>query len=129
MSDTAAPVATSPAAESGGSGGHALLVASGIFLSRISGLVFQRVFAHYFGTSAAAGAFTAARRIPNVLQNLFGEGVLSASFIPVYANLLARGDEKEAGRVAGAVGSILALAMSVLVLLGVLFTPALIEVI
>ena len=40
---------------------------------------------------------TAAFRIPNFLQNLFGEGVLSASFIPVYARLLAEGDEEEAG--------------------------------
>ena len=58
----------------------------------------------YFGLSDAADAFNAAFRIPNFLQNLFGEGVLSASFIPVYARLLAEGDEEEAGRVAGAVG-------------------------
>src|ERR1044071_977219 len=90
-------------ARSGGSGGHALLVASGILLSRLSGLVRQRAIAHFFGNSDVAGAFVAALRIPNYLQNLFGEGVLSASFIPVYSNLLARGDEKEAGKVAGAV--------------------------
>ncbi len=110
-------------------GFHAFLVASGILLSRIAGLVRQRVFAHYFGASAAADAFSAAFRIPNFLQNLFGEGVLSASFIPVYASLLARGEEKEAGRVAGAVFALLALTVSVLVLLGVLFTPVLIAVI
>ena len=55
--------------------------------------------------------------------------MLSASFIPVYARLLAEGDEEEAGRVAGAVGAILALATSVLVLVGVLLTPYLIWVI
>ena len=89
----------------------------------------QRVFAHYFANSAAAGAFTAALRIPNFLQNLFGEGALSASFIPVYAGLLARADEEEAGRVAGAVGSLLAALMAILVLVGVLFTPSLVDVI
>ena len=107
-------------------GRHAFLVGAGILLSRIVGLVRQRVFAHYFGLSDAADAFNAAFRIPNFLQNLFGEGVLSASFIPVYARLLAEGDEEEAGRVAGAVGAILALATSVLVLVGVLATPYLI---
>ena len=76
----------------------------------------QRVFSQYFGLSDAADAFTAAFRIPNFLQNLFGEGVLSASFIPVYARLLAEGDEEEAGRVAGAVAAILALTTSLLVL-------------
>jgi putative peptidoglycan lipid II flippase len=99
-------------------------------LSRIVGLVRLRVFSHYFGLqSEAADAFNAAFRIPNILQNLFGEGVLSASFIPVYAALLARGDREEADRVAGAIASLLALAMSVLVLLGVLTTPFLIVLI
>ena len=104
-------------------GGFAVLVAAGILLSRLSGLVREKVFAHYFGNSAAAGVFKAAIRIPNFLQNLFGEGVLSASFIPVYARLLAQGEEELAGRVAGAVASLLALAVAVLVLLGVIFTP------
>jgi len=109
--------------------GAAALVAAGILLSRISGLVRGQIFANYFGASAAADAFSAALRIPNFLQNLFGEGVLSASFIPVYANLIARGEREEAGRVAGAVFAILALVTSVLVLLGVLTTPFFIDVI
>jgi putative peptidoglycan lipid II flippase len=108
---------------------HAFLVASGIFLSRIAGLIRDRIFAHYFGNSDAADAFKAAFRIPNFLQNLFGEGVLSASFIPVYAGLLARKDENEARKVAGAVASLLALTTSLLVLLGVLATPFLIDAI
>ncbi|HVS81220.1 MAG TPA: murein biosynthesis integral membrane protein MurJ [Pyrinomonadaceae bacterium] len=104
-------------------GKHAFLVGSGILISRIIGVVRQRVFAHYLGTSDAAGAFSAAFRIPNFLQNVFGEGALSASFIPVYANLLARGDKKEASRVADAVLTMLALVTSLIVLVGVLTTP------
>ncbi|MCU1328091.1 MAG: mviN [Bryobacterales bacterium] len=106
-----------------------MLVAAGIFLSRIAGLVRDRVFAHYFGNSAAADAFRAAMRIPNFLQNLFGEGVLSASFIPVYAGLRARDQQQEARRVAGAVFALLAVVSSVLVLLGVAAAPILIDVI
>jgi putative peptidoglycan lipid II flippase len=105
------------------------MVAAGILLSRIVGLVRNRVFAHYFGTSDAADAFNAAFRIPNFLQNLFGEGVLSASFIPVYAGLRARGEDAEAERVARAVAALLGLATAALVLLGVLLTPYLIAVI
>jgi putative peptidoglycan lipid II flippase len=108
---------------------HAFLVGAGIFLSRIAGLVRDRVFAHYFGNSGAADAFRAAFRIPNVLQNMFGEGVLSASFIPVYAGLLAREEDDEARRTAGAVAGLLALAVSTLVLVGVLATPFLIDLI
>src|SRR5262249_9332819 len=99
-------------------GRNAFLVAAGIFLSRIAGLLRQYAFAHYFGLrSDQADAFNQAFRIPNFLQTLFGEGVLSASFIPVYARLLAGQDEERAGRVAGAVAAILALVTSVIVLL------------
>jgi len=107
----------------------AFLVAAGIFLSRVAGLIRDRVFAHYFGNSDAADVFKAAFRIPNFLQNLFGEGVLSASFIPVYASLLARNDKEEARKTAGAVAALLALSTSLLVLLGVLTAPWLIDAI
>jgi len=107
----------------------AFLVASGIFLSRVAGLIRDRVFAHYFGNSDAADVFKAAFRIPNFLQNLFGEGVLSASFIPVYARLLAGNDKEEARKTAGAVAALLALSTSLLVLLGVLTAPWLIDAI
>ena len=106
----------------------ALAVAFGILLSRIMGLVRERVFAYYLGNSDAAGAFRAALRIPNLLQNLFGEGVLSASFIPVYAKLLAEGKEEEAGRAASAVLSLLAIATGLLVIVGVTFTRPLIGI-
>ena len=93
-------------------------------MSRLAGLVRQRVFSHYFGLrNDEADAFTAAVRIPNFLQNLFGEGALSASFIPVYAAVLARGDRREADRVAGAIASLLAFIVSLLVLAGVVATP------
>ncbi len=107
------------------------LVASGILLSRLLGLVRESLKARYLGAtgSVAADAFNAAFRIPNLLQNLFGEGALSASFIPVYANLLARGDREEADRVAGAIGALLAFLTAFLVLLGVWFAPALVDVI
>jgi putative peptidoglycan lipid II flippase len=109
---------------------HSALVALGILCSRLTGFIRQRVFAHYFGLqSDAADAFLAAFRIPNFLQNLFGEGALSASFIPVYAALVARGERPEASRVAGAVAALLALATSILVLLGVLAAPLLVTLI
>jgi putative peptidoglycan lipid II flippase len=98
-----------------------------MFLSKISGLVRESLLARYLGgQSIANDCWRAAFRIPNFLQNLFGEGVLSASFIPVYAGLVARGEEAEAGQVAGAVASILALVVSVLTLLGIFATPLLI---
>src|SRR3712207_1576691 len=120
-------------------GRGAFLVGAGILLSRIVGVVRQRVFAYFLGNSDAMDAFNAAFRIPNFLQNVFGEGALSASFIPVYAKLLASKDgeteaeraarQEEADRVAWSVFTLLALVVSVLVLVGVLSTPLLINAI
>ncbi|HEX9577669.1 MAG TPA: murein biosynthesis integral membrane protein MurJ [Myxococcales bacterium] len=121
-------VAVTPAAPLR-TGAAALLVASGILLSRLAGLVRQRVLGHYLGTSAAADAYTAALRIPNFLQNLLGEGVLSASFIPVYATLRAKGEHEQARDVAGAVAGLLTLVTGLFALLGVLATPWLLDAI
>lgn len=105
----------------------ALAVASGILLSRVIGLVRDRIFAHYFGNSDAADAFRAAFRIPNFLQNLFGEGVLSASFIPVYARLRAEEQYEDASQLAIAIFAMLCCITSLLVLAGVFAAPYLID--
>ncbi len=61
-----------------------------ILLSRVFGLLREILLAHVLGTSPASDALRASLRIPNFLQNLLGEGVLSASFIPVYLSLKSR---------------------------------------
>ena len=108
---------------------HAHLVATGILLSRLLGPVRDRVFAHYFGNSDAADAFRAAFRIPNFLQNLFGEGVLSASFIPVYARLRAEERHEESAQLAEAIFALLFLITTLLSVAGILLTPWLIDLI
>ncbi|MEO6318153.1 MAG: lipid II flippase MurJ, partial [Acidimicrobiales bacterium] len=95
------------------------LVAAGILLSRLSGLAREVAISGFLGVGAAADAFKAALRIPNLLQNLLGEGVLSASFIPVYARLVDE-DRREAGKLAGAVAGLLCALTGVLVVVGVL---------
>ena len=89
-------------------------VGAGILLSRLAGLVRVRIFSHYFGLGAAADAFNAAFRIPNLLQNLFGEGALSGSFIPVHAALRARDEHQAAAQTARTIFALLSLAISVL---------------
>ena len=105
-----------------------LLVAAGILLSRILGLVRERMLAIYFGTGLQADVFSAGLRMPNVLQNLLGEGTLSASFIPVYSELLGQGRTKEAGRVAGAMFALLLGIAGGIALLGVVLAPLLVTV-
>jgi putative peptidoglycan lipid II flippase len=108
------------------SAGAAALIGAGILLSRLLGLVRERVMSKYLGLAWQADVFAGAFRIPNFLQNIFGEGVLSASFIPVYSRLLADGDEEEANRLAGAIGALLLLAVALLVAIGIVAAPLLV---
>jgi putative peptidoglycan lipid II flippase len=97
-----------------------VLVGAGILLSRVGGLIRSIVLAATLGTSPAADAFRAALRIPQLLQNLLGEGALSAAFIPVYSSLLEQGKQREADRAAGAVAGLIAACTAALVLAGTL---------
>ena len=126
MSEAVASAA--PAAPRSSSRSSAL-IGAGILLSRVLGLLRQTLIARYLGAGAVADAFNGAFRLTNILQNLFGEGALSASFIPVYAHALERGDEREADRIAGAVAAILALVTALVVLAGELVAPLVTEAI
>lgn len=124
------PTDEAEASESKAGGGGTVassLVAAGILLSRIAGLIREGVFSRYFGTTLYADVFRAGIRMPNVLQNLLGEGTLSASFIPVYSELLEQGREEEAGRTAGAIFGLLLMAAGTLSLIGILLAPLLVS--
>jgi len=107
------------------SGRSAFIVGAGILISRIVGLLRNLLFAQYFGAGAASDAYTAAFKIPNAVRNLLGEGTLSASFVPVYSRILARGDEKTSRALAGAILGILLVAVSMLTIVGVVAAPLL----
>lgn len=101
--------------------GGAFAVAAGIFSSRLAGLLRTSALGAFFGVGPHADVFSAALRLPNLLQNLLGEQTLSAAFIPVYSRLLAAGKREEANRLAGAVFSLLVAAAGAAAALGVLF--------
>jgi len=66
---------------------RAALVGAMTGISRIAGLVREQMMAYFFGTGLAKSAFDVAFRIPNLFRRLFGEGALSAAFIPVYTQV------------------------------------------
>jgi putative peptidoglycan lipid II flippase len=98
-------------------------VGAGIIVTRVLGFVRERLVAHFFGTGIAADAYGAALRIPNVIRNLPGDGTLSASFIPVYAGMIERGETEEAQRLSSVMASILVLLTAVAALLGIVLAP------
>lgn len=109
-----------PQAPPARSRGGAVLVAAGILSSRLIGFVRNVVVASYFGVGPHVDVLTMAMRAPNFLQNLLGEGTLSAAFIPVYSRLLHEGREEDAKRFAGAIFGLLFAVAGTLSLLGVL---------
>ena len=103
------------------SGKPALMVGLGILLSRLSGLIRELILAAFLGTRVAADAFKAALQIPGLLQNILGEGTLSASFIPVYSRLADdESNQEESGLVAGTIAAILGLVTAVIVFIGII---------
>jgi putative peptidoglycan lipid II flippase len=78
----------------------AAIFSVGTALSRIAGLVRDIIAASYFGTTAAASAFTFAYQIPNLVAGLFAQAALSAAFVPVFTELLQQGRKRDAFRVA-----------------------------
>lgn len=90
MSDALATIAppARPETESRSFLGHAKLIGFLTLISRIMGLAREVVAGHYLGTGLVASAFTVAFTIPNLFRKLFGEGALSAAFIPLYAQAI-----------------------------------------
>ncbi|HEX2166411.1 MAG TPA: murein biosynthesis integral membrane protein MurJ [Longimicrobiales bacterium] len=119
--------ASEPTQPTGSGFSSARLVGAGILLSRVAGFIRDIIFARYLGNSGYASAFKGALRMPNVLQNLLGEGTLSASFIPVYSKLLQKGDTEAAGKLASAIFALLLALAGGLSLFGALMAPVLVS--
>ena len=103
-------------------------VAAGIFSSRIVGLIRERVLAYFFGVGAHADVVQFAFRAPNLLQNLLGEGTISAAFIPIYSRMIEDGRPRDAGRFAGAIFGLLLAAAAGVALLGIVAAEPIVTV-
>jgi len=103
----------------------AFLVGTSSFLSRLLGVVRDRILAGTFGAGDTLDVYYAAFRIPDLIFNLLVLGALSAGFIPAFTNLLGddKDDKKEAWRLANNIINLLGLAMMVLLVLGIIFAP------
>jgi len=104
-------------------------IGMGTLLSRILGFFRDMVIAHFFGAGMAADAFFVAFRIPNLWRRLVGEGSLTISFIPVYTEYLHQRSEEEIREVTHAAFTLMGLVLLLITLLGILFSPVLIQII
>ncbi|MBA2428367.1 MAG: murein biosynthesis integral membrane protein MurJ [Thermoleophilaceae bacterium] len=98
-------------------------------LSRVAGLIREVVAASLFGVSAAMSAFTIAFQVPNLIRALFADSALQGAFVPVFTELLERGDRREAFRVASGLFSLICLVLGAITLAFVLGAPVLMPLI
>jgi putative peptidoglycan lipid II flippase len=92
-------------------------------LSRILGLVREIVAAYYFGAAGKINAFTVAFQVPNLFRSLVADAALSSAFVPVFSELLERGDRKRAWRVASTLFWLMLLGLGGLTALLIIFAP------
>ena len=110
--------ATRPAARGVARNTAIFSIATG--LSRVAGLAREIVASSYFATSGAFSAFTIAFQVPNLLRSLFADSALSAAFVPVFTELLDRGDKRDAFRLASTLFFVITAALGTLTLLFIL---------
>ncbi len=107
--------------------GATFLISAATLLSRIFGLLRDQLSAALLGTGFYGDAFNLAFRLPNLLRDLFAEGGLSVAFQPVFAKRLREQGRNEAYRLANLVLTLLLAVVSILVVAGIIFSPALVR--
>jgi putative peptidoglycan lipid II flippase len=105
------------------------IVSIAVMFSRVLGLVREQIFAYYFGAGFLYDAYVVAFRIPNVLRDLFAEGALSAAFVKVFTDYQINKSEKEAWKLASLVLNALAVVLSVITIIGIIFSRQFIDLI
>lgn len=104
--------------------GAAVLVGTASLVSRVIGMVRDRLFAHYYGASAVMDAYYAAFKIPDLVYNLLIVGALSAGFIPVFIEVMKK-DKEESWRVVNGIINILGSSLFVVSVFAIWQTPLL----
>ena len=92
-------------------------------LSRVFGLIREIVAAYYFGAAGKINAFTIAFQIPNLIRALVADAALSSAFVPVFSELIEKGERRRAWRVASTLFWLMLLGLTALSALFILAAP------
>ncbi|HLF19066.1 MAG TPA: murein biosynthesis integral membrane protein MurJ [Candidatus Omnitrophota bacterium] len=105
------------------------ILSIGTLTSRIFGFLRDVVLAKMLGTGFSADAFFVALRIPNLFRDLVGEGATNSAVVPIFSEYKHSKSAEEFWRFASIVLSLAMIALSVIVILGVLFAPVIVRLI
>jgi putative peptidoglycan lipid II flippase len=92
-------------------------------LSRVMGLVREMVASYYFGAAGRINAFTVAFQVPNLIRALVADAALSSAFVPVFSDLLEKGERRRAWRVASSLFWLMLLGLTALSAIFILIAP------
>lgn len=105
------------------------IVSIAVMFSRVLGLIREMIFARYFGAGFLMDAYVVAFRIPNVLRDLFAEGALSVAFVKVFTDYQVNKGEKDAWRLASLVLNLLAVILSLVCIVGIIFARQFVDLV
>ena len=105
-----------------------LTVGGFTLLSRVSGFIRDIILAAVLGAGPVADAFFVALRLPNHFRAIFAEGAFNAAFVPAYARIREQGGPARAGQFADRIFTLLLASQIVLLIIALVFTPAVIDV-
>src|SRR5687767_5793957 len=103
-------------------------VSSLTFISRVLGFVRDAIIARVFGAGLATDAFFVAFKLPNLLRRLFAEGAFAQAFVPILAEYKNRRGEADTRLLIDHVSALLALALFIVSVIGVIGAPILIYI-
>ncbi|HEY3376104.1 MAG TPA: murein biosynthesis integral membrane protein MurJ [Armatimonadota bacterium] len=107
----------------------AIIFSVGMLMSRLLGLVRDNLLLQTFGNTDVTGAYKLAFMIPDLFYYLLAGGAMSAAFIPVFTSYLSKGEDEEAHRVGSTIATLLLIAMSICVVICMIFAPQLLHLI
>jgi len=105
------------------------IVSIAVMFSRLFGLAREVIFAKYFGAGFLTDAYVVAFRLPNVLRDLFAEGALSVAFVKVFTDYQIKLGEKAAWRLASLIFNLLAVVLSIICIVGIIFSKELVGIV
>ena len=105
-----------------------MTVGAWTMVSRVLGFARDILIASRLGAGPVADAFFVALKLPNLFRRLFAEGAFNAAFVPAFAGTLATQGRAQAQALAERMGTLMALWLGLLVVLGMVFMPQVMRV-
>ncbi len=94
---------------------------------RVVGLAREIFVAAIFGAGATMSAFAVAFQIPNLIRSFVADVALTSSVVPVFTDLLEKGEDQRAWKVAGTIATLVVVIMVPITVLSMVLAPYIVD--